>query len=406
MSITLSADDCGSGVSKVHYGVDGGAEVSTSGSTAAVTITTEGEHTLTYYSVDRAGNIETINEATIRVDKTPPDIDIVSPGDGAIYQINVPLTADFTVTDSYSGVATTTASAGQGDRIGTGTPGAYTFSVSATDKAGNHSSITHHFTVSFPGNIDPESNGSQYVYGENVGWINLKPSFGPGVTVTDSEVRGYAWGQNIGWINLSPSGGGVANDGKGHLSGYAWGENVGWIKFAPTGGGVAINPVTGEFSGYAWGENIGWINFGQTAGHAKTSWRGATDSDGDGVPDSEDPCPNDPGKVAPGTCGCGVADTDTDGDGIPDCIDNCPSVSNPGQEDRDGNGIGNACDVIPGDLDHDGDVDRNDVTIINAHRNQPASACPECDIDGDGTITVLDARKLTLMCTCAKCGCP
>ena len=31
---------------------------------------------------------------------------------------------------------------------------------------------------------------------------------------------------------------------------------------------------------------------------------------------------------------------------------------------------------------------------------------PECDIDGDGTITVLDARKLVLLCTCPSCLSP
>jgi hypothetical protein len=34
---------------------------------------------------------------------------------------------------------------------------------------------------------------------------------------------------------------------------------------------------------------------------------------------------------------------DTDGDKYPDMFDNCPSVSNPLQEDTDGNGVGNAC---------------------------------------------------------------
>jgi len=60
--------------------------------------------------------------------------------------------------------------------------------------------------------------------------------------------------------------------------------------------------------------------------------------------------------------------------------------------------------AIAGDLDSDGDVDRNDLDILLTYRNQPASACPECDIDGDGIITVLDARKLVLMCTRPRCA--
>ena len=39
-------------------------------------------------------------------------------------------------------------------------------------------------------NIDPDNDGSQYPWGENVGWINFEPSFGSGVTVTDSAVEG------------------------------------------------------------------------------------------------------------------------------------------------------------------------------------------------------------------------
>lgn len=59
---------------------------------------------------------------------------------------------------------------------------------------------------------------------------------------------------------------------------------------------------------------------------------------------------------------------------------------------------------IPGDLDGDGDVDRDDVNVILVYRNQPASVCPACDIDEDGTITVLDARKIVLMCTRPRCA--
>jgi len=64
------------------------------------------------------------------------------------------------------------------------------------------------------------------------------------------------------------------------------------------------------------------------------------------------------------------------------------------------------CIGAPGDLDRDEDVDRDDLNILLIHRNQPASACPECDLDGDGVITVLDARKLVLLCTCPRCVCP
>jgi hypothetical protein len=126
--------------------------------------------------------------------------------------------------------------------------------------------------TAFAGNIDPMNTGQHFAYGENVGWINFKPSQGPGVTVTGYALTGFAWGENIGWINLSPVDGGVANDGQGDLSGFAWGENVGWINFAPTGAGVHITP-DGRFIGKAWGENIGWISFNGAGFGVTTSWR-------------------------------------------------------------------------------------------------------------------------------------
>ena len=120
-------------------------------------------------------------------------------------------------------------------------------------------------------NIDPGGDDSQYVWGENVGWINAEPSGegGPGVQVSDFELTGWMWGENVGWISLScrnestcgTTAYGVLNDGQGVLSGYAWGENVGWVNFAPTTAGVVIDVTTGEFSGQAWGENVGWISF-------------------------------------------------------------------------------------------------------------------------------------------------
>lgn len=70
------------------------------------------------------------------------------------------------------------------------------------------------------------------------------------------------------------------------------------------------------------------------------------DTDGDGVCDYVDGCPNDPNKTSPGSCGCGVVDADADSDGVCDNVDNCPNVANPNQADSDGNGQGDACRPI------------------------------------------------------------
>jgi len=59
----------------------------------------------------------------------------------------------------------------------------------------------------------------------------------------------------------------------------------------------------------------------------------------------------------------------------------------------------------PEDIDGDCNVDRYDVMTILSHRNQPANVAPACDLDGDGMITVLDARQCILKCTCPRCVC-
>lgn len=42
-----------------------------------------------------------------------------------------------------------------------------------------------------------------------------------------------------------------------------------------------------------------------------------------------------------------IPEGDTDGDGVPDAEDNCPEVANPDQTDTDEDGIGDACDDTP-----------------------------------------------------------
>ncbi len=119
-------------------------------------------------------------------------------------------------------------------------------------------------------------------------------------------------------------------------------------------------------------------------------------ADGDALGDACDGCPNDANKIAPGICGCGVADTDTDGDGKANCIDNCPLVANPGQANADGDALGDACDACPLDPANDADGDGvcgnvdNCPTVANASQSDAdgdgvGDACDTCtDTDGDG----------------------
>ena len=64
---------------------------------------------------------------------------------------------------------------------------------------------------------------------------------------------------------------------------------------------------------------------------------------------------------------------DTDGDGVPDLTDNCPNVANADQADLDGDGIGDACDD---DIDGDGLSNVIEIWLgCNPHAR---------DTDGDG----------------------
>jgi len=134
------------------------------------------------------------------------------------------------------------------------------------------------------------------------------------------------------------------------------------------------------------------------------------DSDGDGIPtvweeiyglnpqsdDSAEDIDNDGlTNLEEYQYGTHPKNWDTDGDGYSD-----------GEEVAKGSDPlnPNSVPAIAGDLDNDGDVDQDDLNILLTHRNQPASVCPECDIDGDGVITVLDARKLVLLCTRPRCA--
>ncbi|MFP3976990.1 OmpA family protein [Marinobacter sp. KMM 10035] len=74
-----------------------------------------------------------------------------------------------------------------------------------------------------------------------------------------------------------------------------------------------------------------------------------TDSDGDGVPDSRDQCPNTPAGATVDSTGC---EPDADGDGVADARDACPDTPRGAMVDSRG------CEL---DSDNDGVVDSQDL---------------------------------------------
>ena len=94
---------------------------------------------------------------------------------------------------------------------------------------------------------------------------------------------------------------------------------------------------------------------------------GCPDTDGDGISDKDDECPNMAGTNSNNGC----PDGDTDNDGVPNAIDNCPNI--PGTADNRG---------CPGvDADGDGVPDDQD-RCPNSKGTLATDGCP--DSDGDG----------------------
>lgn len=140
---------------------------------------------------------------------------------------------------------------------------------------------------------------------------------------------------------------------------------------------------------------------------------GGTDTDGDGVYDRDDACPEVAGLESFNGC------PDADGDGIEDSKDACPNAAGTkemnGCPDSDGDGVADkddACPEVAGlaslagcpDADADGVADKDDACINEAG---PAEnkGCPWADKDGDSVLDKDDACP-EVAGTVANNGCP
>ncbi|REE27961.1 thrombospondin type 3 repeat-containing protein [Winogradskyella pacifica] len=140
---------------------------------------------------------------------------------------------------------------------------------------------------------------------------------------------------------------------------------------------------------------------------------GGTDTDGDGIYDQDDACPEEAGLEIFNGC------PDSDNDGIQDSKDDCPNVAGlaefNGCPDSDGDGVMDKDDKCPDvaglktlggcpDADGDGVADADD-NCPNEAGPAANSGCPWPDTDGDGVLDK-DDKCPNEAGTVANNGCP
>ncbi|ANE53778.1 hypothetical protein AYM39_00335 [Methylomonas sp. DH-1] len=96
---------------------------------------------------------------------------------------------------------------------------------------------------------------------------------------------------------------------------------------------------------------------------------------------------------------------------FPDCNHNAISdvldIQQRRVGDTNANHLPDSCEniIVPGDIDGDKDVDLSDIKLVLAAKNRAASANNDPrDLDRNGVINMLDARKQTLLCTRSNCA--
>ncbi|MGV6831891.1 MAG: OmpA family protein [bacterium] len=136
------------------------------------------------------------------------------------------------------------------------------------------------------------------------------------------------------------------------------------------------------------------------------AFNGCPDSDGDGIQDSEDECPNEAGLAEFNGC------PDSDGDGVADPKDNCPNTPGvaalAGCPDADGDGVADGDDQCPNeagpaanngcpwpDSDGDGVLDKDDQ-CPNEAGTVANNGCPEVVVPTEEVINQLNEYARTI----------
>jgi len=125
-----------------------GGNVTLSQSPTAGTLVGLGPHPVTVTAVDSCGNSDSDSVVFTVVDNTSPSITITTPSAGATYLLNQSVAAGYSCSDC-GGVASCAGPVVSGSNIDTASVGTKTFNVSATDTAGNYSTHSVSYKVTY-----------------------------------------------------------------------------------------------------------------------------------------------------------------------------------------------------------------------------------------------------------------
>lgn len=137
--------------------------------------------------------------------------------------------------------------------------------------------------------------------------------------------------------------------------------------------------------------NLGglWMSVGLRFGSYPLHEKKVGDSDGDGIKDDVDDCPDEAEDMDKFQDADGCPESDNDGDGILDAVDKCPLQA----EDKDGYMDEDGCPEEDDDSDGDGilnsvDKCQNDAEDMDGFED--TDGCPDTDNDKDSILDAVD----------------
>lgn len=115
----------------------------------SVAVVDDGESWVEARALDVNGNVSASQLVPVRIDRSPPTVEIAAPLDGEVLTLGAPVVARHTCDDAGSGVVTCDASTTAGVYVDASEVGTHTTSVRAVDAAGNVTAVEHTYHVQY-----------------------------------------------------------------------------------------------------------------------------------------------------------------------------------------------------------------------------------------------------------------